>query len=123
MHLIHDPCAPAMPEIAFDDFLKVDIRVGTVLEAIPFPEARKPSYRLVIDFGGGVGIKKSAAQITENYTLADLVGKRVIAVVNFPPRQIGPARSEVLILGFADTAGKIILATPERDVPDGARLA
>lgn len=123
MHLIHDPCAPAMPEIAFDDFLKVDIRVGTVLEAIPFPEARKPSYRLVIDFGTGVGIKKSAAQITENYALADLLGKRVIAVVNFPPRQIGPARSEVLILGFADTAGKIILATPERDVPDGARLA
>ena len=123
MHLIHDPCAPAMAEIAFEDFLKVDIRVGTVLEAIPFPEARKPSYRLVIDFGGGVGIKKSAAQITENYALADLLGKRIIAVVNFPPRQIGPARSEVLILGFADTAGKIILAMPEHDVPDGARLA
>ena len=123
MHLIHDPSAPAMPEIAFDDFLKVDIRVGTVLEAIPFPGARKPSYRLVIDFGGGVGIKKSAAQITENYPLADLLGKRVLAVVNFPPRQIGPARSEVLILGFADTAGKIILAMPEHDVPDGARLA
>lgn len=123
MHIIHDPLASAKNEISFDDFLKVDIRVGTVLDALPFPEARKPSYRLVIDFGAGVGIKKSAAQITENYTLADLLGRRVMAVVNFPARQIGPARSEVLILGFADAAGAIILATPERDVPNGGRLA
>ena len=123
MHLIHDPLTPAMPEITFDDFLKVDIRVGTVIEALRFPEARNPSYRLLIDFGAGIGIKKSAAQITANYTLADLPGRRVIAVVNFPPRQIGPARSEVLVLGFADGHGEIILAVPQRDVPNGARLA
>ena len=123
MHLVHDPTAPAAETIAFADFLKVDIRAGTVRQASRFAEARKPSYVLMIDFGPTIGVKKSAAQITDRYAPEDLVGRRVMAVVNFPPRQIGPIRSEVLTLGFADENGAIVLATTADDVPDGARLA
>jgi tRNA-binding protein len=109
-------------QISFDDFLKVDIRVGTIVEARPFPQARKPAYQIVIDFGAEVGLKKSSAQITKNYALADLVGKQVAAVVNFPPRQIGPFMSEVLTLGFPDTAGEVVLLTPTLGVPNGGRM-
>ena len=122
MHLSHSPDAPPAEEIAFDDFLKVDIRVGTIISADDFPEARNPSYRLVIDFGPAIGRKKSCAQIVANYERADLVGRQVAAVVNFPPRQIGPAMSEVLTLGFADDAGEVVLFSPDRHVPAGARL-
>src|SRR5665213_345644 len=113
--------APA-PQIAFDDFLKVDIRVGTIVEAKPFPEARKPAFQLVIDFGPVIGTKKSSAQITKNYALEDLVGRQVAAVVNFPPRQIGPMMSEVLTLGLPDEAGEVMLVRPDRNVPNGGRL-
>ena len=113
--------APAA-EIGFEDFLKVDIRVGTVVAAEPFPQARKPAFKLRIDFGGDVGERKSSAQITAHYKPEGLVGRQVLAVVNFPPRQIGPVRSEVLVLGLADAAGEIVLIGPERAVPDGARL-
>ena len=108
--------------IAFDDFLKVDIRVGTVVEARPFPEARKPAFQLVIDFGPAIGLKKSSAQITRNYRLDELVGRQVAAVVNFPPRQIGPMMSDVLTLGFPDAAGEVMLFAPDREVPNGGRL-
>lgn len=108
--------------ISFDDFLKVDIRVGTIVEAQPFPAARKPAYQLLIDFGPGIGIKKSSAQITANYTLDELTGRQVAAVVNFPPRQIGPMMSEVLTLGFPDENGEVMLFAPDRPVPDGGRL-
>ena len=108
--------------INFDDFLKVDIRVGTVIEAVPFPEARKPAYKLKIDFGDEVGIKRSSAQITVHYQPAQLVGRQVAGVVNFPPRQIGPFMSEVLTLGFADENGDIVLLEPERSVPNGSRM-
>ncbi|WP_010160884.1 tRNA-binding protein [Sphingomonas sp. PAMC 26617] len=110
------------PQIAFDDFLKVDIRVGTIVEALPFPQARKPAYRLAIDFGPGIGIKRSSAQITVHYTLEELVGRQVAAVVNFPPRQIGPVMSEVLTLGFPDAAGEVVLLQPGHGVPNGGRL-
>ena len=110
------------PVIGFDDFLKVDIRVGTVVEAQPFPEARKPAFKLKIDFGPEIGTKASSAQITAHYTLEGLVGRKVAAVVNFPPRQIGKFMSQVLTLGFPDAEGAIVLVQPERDVPDGARL-
>jgi tRNA-binding protein len=113
---------PAAPSIAFDDFLKVDIRLGVIVEALAFPQARKPAYRLRIDFGPVIGLKWSSAQITQAYALADLVGRRVLAVVNFPPRQIGPFMSEVLTLGVADAAGAVILATVAGDAPPGARL-
>jgi len=108
--------------ISFDDFLAVDIRAGTVVEAKPFPEARKPAIRLWVDFGPDIGVKKSSAQITDHYRPAELVGRKVMAVVNFPPRQIGPFMSEVLVLGFADASGAIVLAVPDGEVPDGARL-
>lgn len=122
MHLHHDPDAPAAEEIAFDQFLQVDIRIGTVVAAEEFPEARKPSYRLRIDFGPVIGEKKSCAQIAANYVPEELVGRQVAAVVNFPPRQIGKAISEVLTLGFADQAGNVVLFAPDVKVPDGSRL-
>jgi tRNA-binding protein len=112
----------APPRITFDDFLKVDIRVGTIVEAAPFPEARKPAIKLMIDFGAPLGIKKSSAQITKNYKLDELVGRQVAAVVNFPPRQIGPLMSEVLTLGFPDETGEVMLIAPDRKVPNGGRL-
>ena len=109
--------------IGYDDFLKVDIRVGRILAAEVFKEARRPAYKLRIDFGPEIGVKRSSAQITEHYALQDLVGRSVMAVVNFPPRQIGPVRSEVLVLGFPDANGAIVLAAPTSAVPKGARLA
>ena len=109
-------------EISYADFEKVDIRTGTILEVRPFPEARKPAHILIIDFGPEIGVKKSSAQITVHYKAEDLVGRQVLAVVNFPPRQIGPVRSEVLTLGFADATGAIVLAAVERGVPNGQRL-
>ena len=122
MHMTHDRAAPVAPEIDFAQFLSVDIRVGTIVEARAFPEARKAAYRLLIDFGEGVGRKASSAQITEHYTLAELVGRQVAAVVNFPPRQIGPMMSEVLTLGFPDAEGKVVLVQPTAGVPNGGRL-
>ncbi|MFJ6023174.1 tRNA-binding protein [Brevundimonas sp. NPDC092305] len=109
-------------QIGFDDFMKVDIRVGQVVKAEPFPEARKPAYKLTIDFGPEIGVKKSSAQITVHYTLEELVGRKVAAVVNFPPRQIGPVRSEVLTLGFPDENGEVVLVGVDRDLPIGGRL-
>jgi len=109
-------------QISFDQFLDVDIRVGTVTAVADFPEALKPAWKLTIDFGPEIGIKKSSAQITTHYSAGDLTGRQVLAVVNFPPRQIGPFMSEVLTLGLADAAGGIVLIGPERTVPDGARL-
>jgi tRNA-binding protein len=113
---------PLTDQISFDDFLKVDIRAGTIVEALPFPEARKPAYKLRIDFGGEVGVKRSSVQITVHYQPEELVGRQVIGVVNFPPRQIGPFMSEVLTLGLADDNGAIVLLEPERTVPNGSRM-
>lgn len=108
--------------ISFDDFMKVDIRVGVIVEAEPFPQARKPAIKLKIDFGGDIGVKKSSAQITRHYTPEGLIGRQVIAVVNFPPRQIGPFMSEVLTLGVPDPDGEVVLLQPQQDVPLGGRL-
>ncbi len=109
--------------ISWDDFAKVDIRVGRVLAARPFPDARKPAYVLEIDFGEEVGIRRSSAQITEHYTTESLVGRLVVGVVNFPKKQIGPLMSECLVTGFHDADGAVVLCTPDSAVPLGARLA
>ena len=111
-----------MADALFDDFLKLDIRCGTIIDAQPFPEARKPAVKLEIDFGAPVGRRKSSAQITANYQFETLVGKQVLAVVNFPPRQIGPFMSEVLTLGLPDADGDVVLIVPDKRVPDGAKL-
>lgn len=109
-------------EITYDDFLRVDIRVGTVIDAQPFPEARKPAIKLWIDFGAAIGVKKTSAQITVHYTPETLIGRQVAAVVNFPPRQIGPFMSEVLTLGFMDENDAVVLVSPSVPVPNGGRL-
>jgi tRNA-binding protein len=120
--MTHDPNCPAAERIDLDRFLSVDIRVGTIVAAEPFPQARKPAYKLTIDFGAGVGIKRSSAQITVHYDSEALVGRQVAAVVNFPPRQIGKFMSEVLTLGFPDANGDVVLFSPDRRIPNGARL-
>ena len=122
MHLDHDPEAPAAEEIAFDDFLRVDIRIGTIVAAEVYEGARKPSCKLRIDFGPGVGERRSVGQVAALYTPEQLIGRQVAAVVNFPPRQIGKALSEALTLGFADDAGRVVLFSPDKPVPNGARL-
>lgn len=111
-----------MSEISFDDFLRVDVRVGTVVAVEDFPEARKPAYRLHIDFGPGIGELKSSAQLTANYDKEALRGRQVAAVVNLPPRRIGPFMSEVLVLGFPDDGGEVVLVMPDKTVPDGGRF-
>ena len=122
MHMDHDNAAPAAAQIDFAQFLAVDIRVGTIIGVEPFPEARKPAFKLQIDFGSVIGVKRSSAQITEHYDPAGLVGRQVAAVVNFPARQIGKFMSEVLTLGFPDENGKVVLFAPDRKVPNGGRL-
>jgi tRNA-binding protein len=122
MHADHDPAAPASPPIDFGQFLAVDIRIGRIIAAEPFPEARRPALKLTIDFGPAIGIKRSSAQITRHYDAESLVGRQVAAVVNFPPRQIGKFMSQVLTLGFADAEGEVVLFSPDLDVPLGARL-
>jgi len=122
MHLVHDPAAPAAPQISFDQFLAVDIRVGTIIAVEPFPEARKPALKLTVDFGAGIGSRRASAQITQNYAAGDLIGRQVAAVVNFPPRQIGKFMSEVLVLGFPDEQGNVTLFAPDKRVPNGGRL-
>jgi tRNA-binding protein len=122
MHLDHDPEAPAGEAIAFDDFLRVDIRVGTIVAAEIYQGARKPSFKLRIDFGPGIGERKSVGQVAALYTPEELVGRQVAGVVNFPPRQIGKALSEALTLGFADEEGRVVLFSPDKPVPNGSRL-
>jgi tRNA-binding protein len=116
-----DSTAPA-PTITYDDFRRVDIRVGTILAAEPFPEARRPAVKLTIDFGAVIGLKKSSAQIVTHYRLEDLIGRQVAAVVNFPRKQIGKFMSEVLVLGFPDVAGEVVMIAPDKPVPNGGRL-
>ena len=122
MHLSHDPKAPAAATIDFERFLTVDIRIGTIVAVEPFPEARKPAMKLRIDFGPGVGVRQSSAQITRHYEAGGLIGRQVAAVVNFPPRRIGKFSSEVLTLGFPDENGEVVLFSPDQSVPNGARL-
>ena len=110
------------PSIAYDDFRRVDIRVGTIIAVEPFPEARRPAVKLRIDFGEPMGVRKSSAQIVANHAMDGLVGRQVAAVVNFPPKQIGPFRSEVLVLGFPDDKGEVVLIAPSKPVPNGGRL-
>jgi tRNA-binding protein len=114
--------APSAPEVTIDDFLKLDVRVGTIVDVLLFPEARKPAFKVFVDFGAPIGIKKTSAQVTANYTPEGLIGKQVAAVVNFPPRQIGPFLSEILILGFPDETGAVTLVHPSKPVPNGGRL-
>ena len=123
MHMDFTPKAPRCDEIGFDDFLKVDIRIGTILTAADFPKARKPSYQMTIDFGDVIGVKKSSAQITHHYAKDELIGRQVAAVVNFPVRQIANFFSEVLTLGFADNDGHIVLIETGQKVPNGSRMA
>lgn len=122
MHLDFNPNSKAGPEINFNQFLDIDMRIGEVVEVDDFPEARNPSYKLKIDFGEGVGVKKSSAQITVHYSKDELMGKKVLAVVNFPPRQIGKFMSEVLVLGLSDKNNDIVLFDLDKNVPNGARL-
>lgn len=122
MHVNHAADAPTAEPIGFDEFLKVDIRVGTIVAVEDFPEARKPAFKLRIDFGEAIGVKRSSAQITEHYSADELVGRQVAAVVNFPPRQIGKFMSEVLTLGFPDANGAVVLIGPTQAVPNGGRL-
>ena len=111
-----------MNEISFEDFLKVELRVGNVVSAEAFPEALKPAYKLAVDFGEGIGVKKSSAQITGHYTPSDLIGRQVVAVVNFPKKQIGPFMSECLVTGFHDEQGEVVLCVPDKRVPPGTKL-
>ena len=111
-----------MAEISFDDFMKVDVRTGAVIKAEPFPEARKPAIKMWIDFGGEIGVRKTSAQVTDHYTPEGLIGRQVMAVVNFPPRQIGPFMSEVLVLGVPDEKGAIVLIGPDQETPLGGRM-
>ena len=111
-----------MPDISFDDFLKVDIRAGRITRAEPYPEAKKPAIKLWVDYGPEIGVKKSSAQITRHYDPESLIGKQVLGVVNFPPRQIGKFMSEALVLGLPDADGEVVLITPDKDVPDGGRM-
>ena len=119
--MAQDTAAPAAP-ITYDDFRKVDIRVGTIVAVEPYPEARKPAFKLSIDFGPVIGVKRSSAQVTKHYALDRLVGRQVAAVVNFPPKQIGKFMSEVLVLGFPDAAGEVVMIGPDQAVPNGGRL-